>query len=59
MARTIGIPVIGLAGVLLALVRKGSIDAAAMVSILDDARGIGFRLSDRLLEELRVAGGGY
>lgn len=57
LARTIGIPVIGLAGVLLALVRKDSIDAAAMVSILDEARAIGFRVSDRPLEELRVAGG--
>jgi predicted nucleic acid-binding protein len=58
LSRSIGIPVIGLAGVLLALVRKGSIDAATMVSILEDARAIGFRVSHRLLEELVRAGGG-
>jgi predicted nucleic acid-binding protein len=56
LARSIGIPVIGLVGVLLALVRKGSIDAATMVSILDDARAIGFRVSDRLLDELKAVG---
>ena len=58
LARTLDIPVIGFAGVMLALFRKGTIDAVTMAAILDEARAIGFRLSDRLLGELLEAGEG-
>ena len=45
VARSLGIQVIGIVGILLALKQKGHLDKSAILSLLDDALRIGFRLS--------------
>jgi predicted nucleic acid-binding protein len=52
LARSLGIPVIGLLGVLLALYRKQVVDRTSLVTLLAEARELGFRVSDRLMAEL-------
>lgn len=52
LARSLGIPVIGLLGVLLALYRKQVVDRTSLMTLLAEARELGFRVSDRLMAEL-------
>lgn len=52
LARSLGLKVIGLLGLLLALHRKGELDATTLKTILAEARNVGFRVSDRLMAEL-------
>jgi len=51
IARSQGITVIGLVGVLLALRKNGILDQAAIVELLDGAMQAGFRLSPKLHED--------
>jgi uncharacterized protein len=50
LARMMGIPVLGLVGVLLLAVRRGILDPPTARAILDAARDCGFRLSDALYQ---------
>jgi len=58
IARMMGIPVLGLVGVLLLAVQRRLLTAEAATAILHQARDTGFRLSDRLyrafIEHLRA-----
>lgn len=48
LARMMGIPVLGLVGVLMLAVQRGILDPPTARAILDAARDCGFRLSDAL-----------
>lgn len=51
VARRVGIPVVGVAGVLLVAKSRGLLDAVSPV--LDDLTGVGYRLSRRLIDGVR------
>jgi predicted nucleic acid-binding protein len=59
IARMMGVPVLGLVGLLLLAVERGHIPAAEAEQILNGARDGGFRVADRLVEAFRsrVRGG--
>lgn len=51
IAKSVGVPVIGMVGFLLILGQKNILDEGAIISLLDDAMNIGFRLSHSLYED--------
>ena len=51
VARRAGLPIVGVAGILLAAKSKGLLTAVSPV--LEDLKGVGYRLSNRLMETVR------
>ena len=51
LAKNLGIPVIGLVGVLPAINRQSLLTAEAVIELLDEAQVLGFRLSEQLYRE--------
>lgn len=51
IAKSVGVPVIGMVGFLLILGQKNILDEGAILNLLDDAMKIGFRLSHSLYED--------
>lgn len=55
VAASLGVKVIGLAGILVALKRTGRYDGSELLAVLDGAEAIGYRLSVSLKRELTAA----
>lgn len=55
VAASLGVKVIGLAGILVALKRTGRYEGSELLAVLDGAEAIGYRLSDSLKRELTAA----